>query len=154
MKNNKLKALAVAMVLTMSAGMIPTTAGIEVPALTTTVEAAVKKITLKASSKKVYAGKTVKINAKATKGAKLSYKTSNKKIATVSRRGVVTGKKAGKVKITITAKKAKYKTTKKTVTVKVSRQDQIITAPDVTMTIGQKPVLHLPTKALIPKWYP
>ena len=82
MKNNKLKALAVAMVLTMSAGMIPTTAGIEVPALTTTVEAAAKKITLKASSKKVYAGKTVKINAKATKGAKLSYKTSNKKIAT------------------------------------------------------------------------
>ena len=55
MKNNKLKALAVAMVLTMSAGMIPTTAGIEVPALTTTVEAAAKKITLKASSKKVYA---------------------------------------------------------------------------------------------------
>ena len=52
MKNNKLKALAVAMVLTMSAGMIPTTAGIEVPALTTTVEAAAKKITLKASSKK------------------------------------------------------------------------------------------------------
>ena len=47
MKNNKLKALAVAMVLTMSAGMIPTTAGIEVPALTTTVEAAAKKITLK-----------------------------------------------------------------------------------------------------------
>ena len=92
MKNNKLKALAVALVLTMSAGMIPTTAGIEAPALTTTVEAAAKKITLKASSKKVYAGKTVKINAKATKGAKLSYKTSNKKIATVNSKGVITGK--------------------------------------------------------------
>ena len=51
----------------------------------------------------------------------------------------------GKVKITITAKKEKYKTTKKTVTVKVSRQDQVITAPDVTMTAGQN--LNLGAKA-------
>ena len=151
MKNNKLKALAVAMVLTMSAGMIPTTAGIEVPALTTTVEAAAKKITLKASSKKVYAGKTVKINAKATKGAKLSYKTSNKKIATVNRNGVVTGKKAGTVKITITAKKSKYKTVKKTITVKVVKQNQKITASNVTLTIGQRK--NLGAKARTPMIY-
>ena len=137
MKNNKLKALAVAMVLTMSAGMIPTTAGIEVPALTTTVEAAVKKITLKASSKKVYAGKTVKINAKATKGAKLSYKTSNKKIATVNSKGVITGKSAGTAKITITAKKSKYKTVKKTITVKVVKQNQSIAVVNQNLTAGQ-----------------
>ena len=137
MKNNKLKALAVAMVLTMSAGMIPTTAGIEVPALTTTVEAAVKKITLKASSKKVYAGKTVKINAKATKGAKLSYKTSNKKIATVNSKGVITGKSAGTAKITITAKKSKYKTVKKTTTVKVVKQNQSIAVVNQNLTAGQ-----------------
>ena len=137
MKNNKLKALAVAMVLTMSAGMIPTTAGIEVPALTTTVEAAVKKITLKASSKKVYAGKTVKINAKATKGAKLSYKTSNKKIATVNSKGVITGQSAGTAKITITAKKSKYKTVKKTITVKVVKQNQSIAVVNQNLTAGQ-----------------
>ena len=137
MKNNKLKALAVAMVLTMSAGMIPTTAGIEVPALTTTVEAAAKKITLKASSKKVYAGKTVKINAKATKGAKLSYKTSNKKIATVNSKGVITGKSAGTAKITITAKKSKYKTVKKTITVKVVKQNQSIAVVNQNLTAGQ-----------------
>ena len=146
MKNNKLKALAVAMVLTMSAGMIPTTAGIEVPALTTTVEAAVKKITLKASSKKVYAGKTVKINAKATKGAKLSYKTSNKKIAMVNSRGVVTGKKAGTVKITITAKKSKYKTVKKNITVKVVKQNQKITAANQILTLGQRKNLSAKAK--------
>ena len=137
MKNNKLKALAVAMVLTMSAGMIPTTAGIEVPALTTTVEATAKKITLKASSKKVYAGKTVKINAKATKGAKLSYKTSNKKIATVNSKGVITGKSAGTAKITITAKKSKYKTVKKTITVKVVKQNQSIAVVNQNLTAGQ-----------------
>ena len=151
MKNNKLKALAVALVLTMSAGMIPTTAGIEVPALTTTVEAAAKKITLKASSKKVYAGKTVKINAKATKGAKLSYKTSNKKIATVNSKGVITGKSAGTAKITITAKKSKYKTVKKTITVKVVKQNQKITTSNVTLTIGQRK--NLGAKARTPMIY-
>ena len=151
MKNNKLKALAVALVLTMSAGMIPTTAGIEAPALTTTVEAAAKKITLKASSKKVYAGKTVKINAKATKGAKLSYKTSNKKIATVNSKGVITGKSAGTAKITITAKKSKYKTVKKTITVKVVKQNQKITASNVTLTIGQRK--NLGAKARTPMIY-
>ena len=146
MKNKKLKTLAAVIACTMALGAapsVPETSGL--PAVTTTVEAAAKNVTLKVSSKKVKVGKKVKLNAKATKGAKLSYKSSNKKIATVSRRGVVTGKKAGKVKITITAKKAKYKTTKKTVTVKVSRQDQVITAPDVTMTAGQN--LNLGAKA-------
>lgn len=75
--------------------------------------------TLKVSNKKAYVGKTTKISAKATKGARLSYKTSNKKIATVSSKGVITGKKTGTVKITITAKRSKYKTVKKTITVKV-----------------------------------
>ena len=146
MKNIKLKTLAAVIACTMALGAapsVPETSGL--PAVTTTVEAAAKNVTLKVSGKKVKVGKKVKLNAKATKGAKLSYKSSNMKIATVSRRGVVTGKKAGKVKITITAKKEKYKTTKKTVTVKVSRQDQIITAPDVTMTIGQN--LNLGAKA-------
>ena len=146
MTNKKLKTLAAVIACTMALGAAPSVPGTSsLPAVTTTVEAAAKNVTLKVSGKKVKVGKKVKLNAKATKGAKLSYKSSNKKIATVSRRGVITGKKAGKVKITITAKKAKYKTTKKTVTVKVSRQDQIITAPDVTMTIGQN--LNLGAKA-------
>lgn len=146
MTNKKLKTLAAVIACTMALGAAPSVPGTSsLPAVTTTVEAAAKNVTLKVSGKKVKVGKKVKLNAKATKGAKLSYKSSNKKIATVSRRGVITGKKAGKVKITITAKKEKYKTTKKTVTVKVSRQDQVITAPDVTMTAGQN--LNLGAKA-------
>ena len=146
MTNKKLKTLAAVIACTMALGAAPSVPGTSsLPAVTTTVEAAAKNVTLKVSGKKVKVGKKVKLNAKVTKGAKLSYKSSNKKIATVSRRGVVTGKRAGKVKITITAKKAKYKTTKKTVTVKVSRQDQVITAPDVTLTAGQN--LNLGAKA-------
>ena len=152
MKRNKLKNLAVVLACTMMLGTMPSSidAG-SLPAITQTVEAAAKKVTLKASNKKVCAGKTVKINAKAMKGAKLSYKSSNKKIATVNRNGVVTGKKAGTVKITITAKKSKYKTVKKTITVKVVKQNQKITASNVTLTIGQRK--NLGAKARTPMIY-
>ena len=147
MKRNKLKNLAVVLACTMMLGTMPSSidAG-SLPAITQTVEAAAKKVTLKASNKKVCAGKTVKINAKAMKGAKLSYKSSNKKIATVNRNGVVTGKKAGTVKITITAKKSKYKTVKKTITVKVVKQNQKITARNQTLTTGQRKNLGVKAK--------
>ncbi|WP_342982294.1 Ig-like domain-containing protein [Ruminococcus sp. 2227st1_E6_2227SCRN_220401] len=139
MKNTKLKTLAAALAMTLAIGAVPPVSGVsELPALTTTVEAASRKVSLKVSNKKAYVGKTTKISAKATKGAKLSYKTSNKKIATVNSKGVITGKKAGTVKITITAKKSKYKTVKKTITVKVYRQKQKITASNVKLTVGQR----------------
>ena len=139
MKYKKLKTLTAVIVLTLSMGIMPSVPStVNIPAVTTTVEAASRKLSLKASNKKAYVGKNTKISAKATKGAKLSYKTSNKKIATVSSKGVITGKKAGTVKITITAKKSKYKTVKKTITVKVYRQNQKITASNVKLTTGQR----------------
>ena len=151
MKSKKLKTLAVAVVLSLTVGAVPPVTGTEIPMITTSVEAAAKKVSLKASNKKVYAGRIVKINAKATKGAKLSYKTSNKKIATVNSRGVVTGKKAGTVKITITAKKSKYKTVKKTITVKVVKQNQSISARNMGLTTGQRK--NLGAKARTPMTY-
>ena len=139
MKKRRLKALAVALALTVTLSPMAPAKGVSGgPAITTTVEAATKKLSLKVGNKKAYVGKTTKISAKATNGAKLSYKTSNKKIATVSSKGVITGKKAGTVKITITAKKSKYKTVKKTITVKVYRQNQSISVSNVKLTIGQK----------------
>ena len=139
MKKRRLKALAVAIALTVTLSPMAPAKGMSGgPAITTTVEAATKKLSLKVGNKKAYVGKTTKISAKATKGAKLSYKTSNKKIAMVSSKGVITGKKAGTVKITITAKKSKYKTVKKTITVKVYRQNQKVTASNVKLTTGQR----------------
>ena len=101
--------------------------------MVSTVQAATKKLTLKASNKNVYVGSSAKLNVKATKGAKLSYKTSNKKIATINNKGTIKGRKAGTAKITITAKKSKYKTVKKTITVKVVKQNQKITASNVSV---------------------
>ena len=54
------------------------------------------------SSATVKVGKTTKISAKATPSGKVTYKSSNSKIATVSSKGVVKGKKKGTAKITVT----------------------------------------------------
>ena len=54
------------------------------------------------SSATVKVGKTTKISAKATPSGKITYKSSNSKIATVSSKGVVKGKKKGTAKITVT----------------------------------------------------
>lgn len=81
-----------------------------------TVPSAEKK-TLKVSKTKlnVKVGKKVTIKATTTPKAKITYTSSNKKVATVSSKGVVTGKKAGKATITV---KANGKTVKVKVTVK------------------------------------
>ena len=57
---------------------------------------------LSKSSATVKVGKTTKISAKATPSGKVTYKSSNTKIATVSSKGVVKGKKKGTAKITVT----------------------------------------------------
>ena len=112
--------------------------GITTPVSAVTVQAATKKaVSLKVTGKTVGVGQSVKLKATATKGAKLTYKSSNKSVATVSSKGVVTGKKPGSVKITVTAKKSKYKTVKKTVTVKIVKGSQTITASNQSLVIGQ-----------------
>lgn len=100
---------------------------------TVMVEAATKKLTLNVANKNVYVGISAKLNVKTTKGAKLSYKTSNKKIVTVDGKGNIKGRKAGTAKITVTAKKSKCKTVKKTITVKVLKQNQKIIASNVSI---------------------
>mgnify|MGYP000028401685 CR=1 FL=1 len=69
----------------------------------------------------------------------------------VSSKGVITGKKAGTVKITITAKRSKYKTVKKTITVKVYRQNQKITASKCKTDNGpeKEPGCKSPYKAVL-----
>ena len=81
-----------------------------------------KKIYLKATSTTVDIKGKVKVSVYKTKPSKASksvkWKSSNKKVATVSKSGYVTGKKKGTVKITATSKKRKK--VKKTVKIKVT----------------------------------
>ena len=60
----------------------------------------------------VKVGKTYKLGAKATAG-KLSYKSSNEKVAAVSPKGAVKAKKVGKATITIVAKNGSKKASRK-----------------------------------------
>ena len=61
-------------------------------------------VTTTKSTYSVKKGKTVKLGAKVTpSGAKITYTSSNKKIATVTSKGVVKGIKKGTAKITIKA---------------------------------------------------
>lgn len=53
------------------------------------------------SSAKLKKGQKVTITSKAAPAAKVTYKTSNKKVATVNSKGVVTAKKKGTAKITV-----------------------------------------------------
>lgn len=85
-----------------------------------TAQASTPKIAVKRAATgkvAVKVGKTYKLGAKATSG-KLSYKSSNKKVAKVSSKGTVRAIRAGKTTITVTAKNGSKKATKK-VSVKV-----------------------------------
>lgn len=101
----------------------------------------VKKVTVcgPVSAKTAYVakGKTIKLttkvsvkpNKKANKA--VAYKTSNKKVATVSKKGVVKGKKTGTAKITVTSKKNKKK--------KASIKIKVVT-PIKSVTFSQKAI--------------
>lgn len=73
--------------------------------VTINVKNAPKKVTVSATKKKIKKGKKLKLQVKLPAGSasyQLTYQSSNKKIAAVSKKGVVTAKKKGTVKITVT----------------------------------------------------
>ena len=98
-----------------------TTADGKTATCTVTVKAAPKKIYLKKNSAKLSKGQTVlikvkKYSPKSAASYKLTYKSSNKKVAAVSAAGKVTAKKKGTAKITVktfNGKKAIFKVTVK-----------------------------------------
>ena len=85
----------------LSAAMILT--GITVP----DNAGAAKKMSLNKKKVTIRVGKSVRLKLKNAK-KKVKWKSANKKIATVSAKGVVRGKKAGKTKITAKCKGKKF----------------------------------------------
>lgn len=76
------------------------------------VKLSAKKLTLKKGKKKTL---KVKFNPSNATNKKVTFKTSNKKVATVSSKGVVKAKKKGKATITVITKDGKKKATCKVV---------------------------------------
>nr|WP_294676495.1 hypothetical protein [uncultured Blautia sp.] len=125
-------------VVTLSLGLVFSgSAGAVAPIGTTvTVEAASKNMSVKASCGSVYVGSAKKIKVTATKGAKITYKALNSCVS-VDSKGNVKGKKVGTGKVCLTASKKGYKTVKKTISVKIIKRNQKITAKNVTVNVGK-----------------
>ncbi len=97
--------------------------------VSTTCSVTVKKPTLTLKGKKtLYVKNPVTFTAKATPTAKITWKTSNKKIATVSSKGVVTPKKTGTVTISASANGVTktYKVTVKNPSVKITSTQKAV----------------------------
>lgn len=118
-----------------------------------TADAASKKptkITLKATAKTVDIKGKVTVSVKSVKPSKASksvtWKSSNKKIATVSSKGVVTGKKKGSVKITATSKKNKKVKATVKITVKNLTATSVKMKSSETIIIGHSTTLKATVK--------
>ena len=134
-------------VVTLSLGLVfsGTSATIAPIGTTVTVEAASKSMSVKASCGSVYVGSGKKINVKAPKGSKISYKSLNSYVSTDSK-GNVKGRKAGTGKVRVTVSKKGYKKVTKTVTVKVVKRNQKVNAKNVTVSVGKSASLGASAK--------
>ena len=109
-----------------------------------------KKIILNKKKAVIYVGGQLRLKVKGTK-KKVKWSSKEKKIATVSKKGVVKGKRAGKTKITAKVKGKKLvcrltvKAKKKRVitTAEATPQGEKKPAPQVTQTPGAVSYTHL-----------
>lgn len=117
---SKAAALFLVFVMALTTMYIPVNAAGKVKVQSVTVQSKASgsgEIVYVVKGKKVKLSTSVSVtpNKKANKG--LTFKSKNKKIATVNKKGEITGKKVGTTKITVTSKKNKKK--KDTIKVKV-----------------------------------
>ena len=105
----------------------------------TATPAPVVKPGITAKVSQVYVGKKATIKVTKTKvTGKVTFKSSNKKVATINSKGVITGKKAGKAVITV--KVGKY--TKK-LTVKVKKPSFKLVKSSVKLKKGKKTTIRV-----------
>lgn len=112
------------------------------PVVTAEAATAPKKLTLLSTAKTMYLNDTYTVRVKSVSPSKASksvtFKTSNKKVATVTSKGKVTAKGAGTATITVTSKLNKK--VKATCKITVERRPQIIsmTTKSKIMLVGEK----------------
>lgn len=98
-----------------------------------------------AVGKKIKLTTTVKVSPNKAANKKVSYKSSNKKIAKVTSSGYVKGVKVGKCKVTVTSKKNKKKKAKITVNVVKKVTSVSIAKPSTALYVGNS----IPLKATV-----
>ena len=123
-------AVVAAMAITSIVPAAPAQAAVKAKKLTVKT----KKITLYKGAAAGYGSMKLKVTVKPKK-AKVTYKINKKKIATVSKKGVVKAKKPGKAKITV--KSGNKKVVVKVVVKKIKKKVTKVTAPkNVTVKVG------------------
>lgn len=107
-----------------------------------TVKQYVTSIKLNAARKTIYNGKSfvlkAKVNPKNAANKAVTYKSSNRKIATVTAKGVVKGIKPGRVTITVTARDGSKKVAKCQVTVAQQKATKLKISAKKTTTLRKK----------------
>lgn len=143
-KRNRLLAFAVALAMVFTSVMTPSVQA-EAASGGKTVKNVKLKIGKKTVTNKTYtmtAGqkKTIKVTV-APKTAKknITFKSSKKKVATVTKKGVITARSAGKTTITVTVTGKDKKKTKKTVKLIVKKATAV---KSIKLTIGKKTVTN------------
>lgn len=143
-------AMALTMAFTVAAITAPESAAAKVNVKKVTAQAPSGKTAYVAKGKKVTIATTVKVTPNKKANKKVTYKSANKKIASVSSKGVIKGVKAGKTKITIISKKnKKKKTTMKVVVKKAAVKKVKLNATSFNLSPGAKKTLKAtvsPTK--------
>lgn len=141
-------AVVAAMAITSIVPAAPAQAAVKAKKLTVKT----KKITLYKGAAAGYGSMKLKVTVKPKK-AKVTYKINKKKIATVSKKGVVKAKKPGKAKITV--KSGNKKVVVKVVVKKIKKKVTKVTAPkNVTVKVGAKQKIKTsvkPKKATLKK---
>lgn len=127
----------------------------QAPQETADAKVKVKKVTVKSNygkmvhvavGKKVKLTTTVKVTPNKAANKKVTYKSSNKKIATVTAAGYVKGKKTGTCKVTVTSKKNKKKKAKITVKVVKKVTSVSIAEPKAALYVGNSVTLKATVK--------
>lgn len=108
-----------------------------------------KKVAYVAKGKKIKLSTTVKAKPNKKANKKVTYKSKNTKIATVSAKGVVKGKKLGKTKVTITSVKNKKK--KKTIKIQVTNPVKKVKLSQKRAQIGPGETIKLKATVKAPK---
>lgn len=122
----------------------------QAPQNTAQAKVKVKKVTVKSNygtsvhvavGKRVKLSTTVKVSPNKSANKKVSYQSSNKKVATVSSSGYVKGVKTGKCKVTVTSKKNKKKKAKITINVVKKVTSVSIAEPENPLYVGNSVAL-------------